>query len=444
VLDNEQVARLTPADLTFTWVNDKTIKIHRPAGFDSGAIYEFVYSAKDPIVAGMAFASTRDLVSFLRHEAADDTGTANPLVQNGGLAITYALGYGISQSGRFAKDFVYQGFNTDENFRQVFDGIDPHISGSRKTYTNYEFAQPGRFSRQHEDHLFPGDQFPFTYTTLVDQVTGQLDGNMFRCRLMGNCPKVLHTDTDTEMYQARGSLVSGDTRGETIDMPDDVRIYYFSGAEHTPAASPAFGICQNLSNILDYTPQSRAVIVALEEWVTEGRQPPKSRYPTVAAGTLAPSPFVGFPDIPGVTYNGKYNTLTVHDNSTQPPTQGAAYPVNLPIVDDDGNPVDGVRPIPVQVPTATYAGWNLRSAGNAKDELCSLTGSYIPFAATKADRLASGDPRLSNEERYASHADYVRQVKQAAKHMMGERLLLKADADALTAAAEAATIPGVK
>jgi hypothetical protein len=246
------------------------------------------------------------------------------------------------------------------------------------------------------------------------------------------------------MYQARGSLVSGDTRGFTVDMPDDVRIYYFSGAEHTPAASPAFGICQNLSNPLDYTPQSRALIVALEEWVTHGKEPPKSRYPTVEDGTLAPSPFTGFPDIPGVTYNGKYNTLTLHDFATQPPTELAEYPVTLPIVDDDGNPVDGVRPIAVQVPTATYGGWNLRSAGNAKDELCSLTGSYIPFAATAADRAASGDPRLSNEERYHDHADYVRKVKHATKHMVHERLLLQADADAIVAAAQAAVIPGVK
>src|SRR5258708_1064226 len=132
-------------------------------GFDSGAIYEFIYQAKDPIVMGIGFAVTRDVVSFLRYEAADDNGNPNPLALTSYPFMKYTLSFGISQSGRYLRDFLYQGFNEDERHQRVFDGINPHLAGLRKTFTNYAFSQPSRFSRQHEDHLFPGDQFPFTY-----------------------------------------------------------------------------------------------------------------------------------------------------------------------------------------------------------------------------------------------------------------------------------------
>jgi hypothetical protein len=389
VRENETDPRQMPAGLDWRYVNANQIEITRPSSptFDGGAIYEFIYPAKDPIVMGMGFAAVRDVVSFLRYETADDESNPNPLAPDGVPAIEKTLSIGISQSGRFLRDLIYQGFNEDEGGRQVFDGAIPVIAGSRKTFTNFEFAQPGRFSRQHEDHLFPGDQFPFTYGVLTDPISGKTDGILKKCQMSGTCPKIIHIDSGLEYWQARASLVVTDTSGADIILPANVRVYLMSSTQHGPAANPSLGICQQLSNPLNYAPHDRALIAALNEWITDGTPPPESRYPKMADGTLV-SPdqsSTGFPNIPGVTYNGLVNGVRLTDLSTQPPGEGAAYPVFVPIVDSDGNDVPGVRNPFLVAPTATHTGWNLRAAGQAENELCSLTGSYIPFAETKAE-----------------------------------------------------------
>src|SRR5690606_21404782 len=186
--------------------------IERPAGFEGGAIYEFIYEARDPIVMGLGFAAMRDAISFLRYETADRDGTPNPLLVEGRLP-TWAISLGISQSGRTLRDMLYQGFNADLEGRIVFDGMHPDIAGSRKTFTNYPFSQPGRWQRQHEDHLFPGDQFPFTYGILTDPLSGRTDGILARCLETDTCPKIVHTDGEAELWQARASLVVTDPLG---------------------------------------------------------------------------------------------------------------------------------------------------------------------------------------------------------------------------------------
>lgn len=421
VRENETDPRQTPAGLAFRYLSDRQIEITRPAdpAFDGGAIFEFIYPAKDPTVMGMGFAAVRDVVSHLRYEVSDDFGVPNPLAPGGTPSVEKVLAIGISQSGRFLRDLIYQGFNQDEAGRIVFDGAIPHIAGSRKTFTNFEFAQPGRFARQHEDHLFPGDQFPFTYGILTDPISGRTDGILAKCQATGTCPNIMHTDSDTEMWQARGSLVVTDTTGAHITLPDNVRAYLFAGTQHGPAATPARGICQQLSNPLNYKPHLRALTAALDRWVTDGRKPPASRYPTVADGTLVPPDQVstGFPNIPGVTYNGLVNGLRLTDQSVQPPFEGAAYPVFVSKVDADGNGVAGVRHPLLEVPIATHTGWNLRAAGQAENALCSLTGSFIPFAVTETDRLLSGDPRPSLEERFGDHEGYAKAVKRAANEL---------------------------
>ncbi|MFB3051797.1 MAG: alpha/beta hydrolase domain-containing protein, partial [Acidimicrobiia bacterium] len=242
VRQNERDPRVTPSDRAFEYVvaapagagatSPDQILIHRPAGFDRGAIYEFTYPARDPVVMGLAFASTRDVVSFLRREKSDSAGNPNPLAPNGSPAIRYAYAFGRSQSGRFLRDFLYQGFNEDEKGQRVFEGILPHVAGSRKMFTNYRWAQPGRYSRQHETHLTAGDQFPFTYGVLTDPLTGKRDGILARCLEAKNCPKVMHTDTSTEFWQARSSLVVTDTTGADIELPANVRAYLIASAPH--------------------------------------------------------------------------------------------------------------------------------------------------------------------------------------------------------------------
>jgi hypothetical protein len=233
---------------TFSYVDASTVTIDRPADKEAGAIYELIYTAKDPVVMGIGFAALRDLVSFLRHDDADAQGGANPLTDlkqspceikvsgacppNPTTTIDVAILEGISQSGRMTRDFIWQGFNADGKGRKVFDGAMPLIAGSRKTWTNYRFAQPGRWSKQHEDHFQAGDQFPFTYATTTDPVSGNTDGILAKCTQSNTCPKVMHIDGGGEFWQARASLVVTDGAGAAVALPDNVRAYYMAGTPH--------------------------------------------------------------------------------------------------------------------------------------------------------------------------------------------------------------------
>ena len=429
---SQRARRETPTDLDWTFVSPTEVEITRPARFDGGAIYEFIYEAKDPIVMGLGFAAMRDAISFLRYEDTDGTGHTNPLA-TGGLPRT-AISLGVSQSGRMLRDFLYQGFNEDVAGRIVFDGMHPNIAGSRKSFTNYQFSQPGRWQKQHEDHNYPGDQFPFTYATLTDPISGRTDGLLERCRVSGTCPKIIHSDGEAELWQARASLVVTDSRGQHIEQPDNVRVYLIAGVRHgggpgVHAATPTQGICQNLNNPLALSQTRAALSLALQEWVAHDIEPPPSRFPTVANGGLVTAISIGFPDIPGVTYSGSYNPLSLADHRSMPPMQGNPYTVLVARTDTDGNMTGGVRHPNLSAPIGTHTGWNLRREGFAAGQQCGGAGSYIPFPATRADRESANDPRPSFEERYPNHAAYVRAVSDAADALVRDRLLLQGDAD---------------
>ena len=435
--------RLTPPHLKWKYLNLSQIEITRPTGFDGGAIYEFVYQAKDPIVMGLGFAPIRDTISFLRYEHTDREGNPNPLAFNG-LPRT-AISLGISQSGRVLRDFLYQGFNEDVEGRIVFDGIHPNIAGSRKTFTNYAFGQPGRWQKQHEDHVYPGDQFPFTYASLTDTISGRSDGLLKRCTATNTCPKIIHSDGEAELWQGRASLVVTDSNGRHIELPDNVRVYLMAGTQHgggggVHAETPARGLCQNFGNPLPLRDIRLALNVALHEWVAEAVEPPPSRFPTVANGGLVSPANSQFPDIPGVSYSGSYNPLRLHDHTTIPPEPGDAYEVLLPAMDTDGNMTAGIRHPNLAAPIGTYTGWNLRSTGFAEGAQCGGMGSFIPFALSAADRKASSDPRRSLAERYPNHQVYVDAVSTAATQLVEERFLLPVDAKRIVERARASGI----
>ncbi|HKA44295.1 MAG TPA: alpha/beta hydrolase domain-containing protein [Burkholderiales bacterium] len=404
-----------------------------PAGFSTNYAYELVYVAQDPLVMGIGFAATRDLISFLRRNRS----ITNPLVARGGTfsssdPMRLAIGFGRSQSGRYIKDFVYQGFNLDESGRPVFDAILPLISGSRLTNTNAEFAMPGRFSTPTEGHFYPGDQFPHSYATVTDPVSNRADGWLMRCTKQKACPKVMHWDSGIEAWAARNSLVATDGLGRSeVPVPENVRLYYFSSAQHVPAAKPDYGICKNLSNPNPYRETVRALLVAMQAWIEQGTPPPASRFPRLSDGMLVPplpAAAFGFPRIPGLNYTGRHNELYVRDFSAQPPQDihSKQYVVLVPKVDADGNDVAGVRSMTVQVPLGTYTGWNQRKADFMENEFCYLQGSYFPFAKTASER--GGDPRLSLQERYESKAGYLAKVEAAAQQLVSERFLLPEDA----------------
>ena len=414
--------------------------IHLPGEFIPGAIYELVYQAQGPLVLGLGFAAVRDLVSFLRYEQKDGDGNPNPLSEGTGIEKTYA--WGRSQSGRFLRDLVYQGFNEDERGRQVFDAIAPHASGGGRMFLNYEFARPVTSCQQHTNQLEP-ELFPFAYNVLEDLQTGRKDGILKR---PATDPLVVHTQTSTEYWQKRGSLAHTDGRGNDVPLPDRVRMYLMASTQHNApyGTQAARGKTRHPSNPLPIGPALRALIVAMDRWATDGTAPPPSRIPRNADGTQANPESLrnGFPAIPGAGCTGLHNRQLfldygegvargVIDARPKPPPDDAGYTILVPAVDADGNDVVGIRLPWITVPLATYTGWNLQSKELAEGELAGLLGSSIPFPRTRAEREASGDPRSSLEERYRDVDDYLQQVRTEIGSLVLAGLMLAEDTDAL-------------
>jgi hypothetical protein len=426
------------------YLNASTIGL-LPAGkkpFARSLIYQFVYPATDPKVTGIGFAAVRDVVSFLRHAKADEQGTPNPLA--GTLQWSIATGY--SQSARFQRPFLYLGFNQDEHGRQVFDGMLPYINGAGGGFFNYRFAQPNRTAFQRWSHVYPEQIFPFAYTSLTDPLTGKTDSVLARCATSGTCPKIVEVN-DSNSYWFKSASLALTTPDGTKDLPDPptVRFYLLSSIAHGVASGR--GLCQQLQNPISPGPALRALLAALTEWVVSGKEPPTSRVPRLSDGTLVrplPQSAVGFPEIPGMTYTGVVSTRELYDYGPEfdrglisrlpPAATGRAYPTLVPKVNSDGIDMAGIQLPDMAVPLGTYTGWNLM-ASVPQDE-CSAMGAFIPFATTKAQRLATGDPRPSLEERYGTHSRYVQAVKAAAQRLVAERLLLPEDASAYIEAAK--------
>ncbi len=444
---NSDAPTAVPAD-QWEFADPQTIRL-KPDGtaFRIGAIYQLVYRAANPPVSGIGFAATRDLVAFLRHEAADEAGTANPLAQGGRAVITRALAHGTSQSGRYLRDFVYRGFNEDEQSRIVFDGINPHVATAR-LFLNQRFAEPNRMvNLGHGFVAFPDVSFPFAFETQTDPITGTTDGILARCGARGNCPKVISTNTGTEYWQSGQSLLTTDPLGRRDGVePANVRIYYFTGTQHVGVQSTMpKGVCAMPPDRIDYAPLLRAALASLDRWVKDGAPPPPSRHPRIDDGTLVEmtGPTVKIPGFvaakgpnqrPRFDYGPDFAKGIV--GNVLPVATAERYRVLVPKVDQDGNETSGVRLPDIAVPTATAMGWSVRSANaGGAGELCYLDGSYLPFAKTKAERAASGDGRLSLEERYRGPADYAAKVHDAAAALARDGYLLPEDVERISARA---------
>ena len=413
--------------------------------FDKGTLYTFVYQAKDPLVGGLGFAALRDVPSFLRNAKADDAGTANPLAG----AIQYVYTACQSQPCRTLHDYLWLGFNEDENGKKVVDGISNWIGGSTGIFTNYRFGQAGRTQRQHIARWFPEFQGPFTNQVMLDPITGKTDGRLARCTKSNTCPKIFETNSANEYWSKNMAVGLVDTKGKDLtNVPANVRNYFIASMFHGGAfAAKGKGICQQVRSPLTPNAILRALIVDMDEWVTKGTEPPASRVPSANKGTLVsplPQEKQGFPKIQGVTYNGRMHDGDLFDFGPDfdkgimtilPPKHlGTPYPALVPKTDADGNDIAGIRMPDVQVPVATYTGWALRA--NSGDDGCDGAGQMIPFAKTKAERMMNNDPRLSLEERYTSHADYVSKVSSAATALQRARLLLDEDVQAYAKRAE--------
>jgi hypothetical protein len=414
-------------------------------GFEAGRIYDVVYRTADPRVLGCGLAGVRDLVSFMKYDTSDD----NPMP-----GLRAAIGWGVSQSGRFLRHFLYEGFNQDEQGRRVFDGVFDQVGGAGRGSFNHRFGQASRDALQHFNILFPVDLFPFTDGPSTDPVSGATDSLLARAERTGTTPKVFHLLTNSEYFNRAGSLVHTEAAGtKDADLPATTRVYTIASAPHGPGPFPPAGnrgggqVGRAALNPLNYSAAVRALFRALDRWVVEEVSPPPSAYPRLADGTLTSPAQAGWPAVPGFALP-QQPLRAYHLNfgpdwakgivSVEPPEIGQPFTVSVPAVDADGNARAGIRLPDIAVPLATYAGWNYRDVSTgAKDRLAGEIGSYIPFARTKAERDRAGDPRPSIEERYRNRDEYLGRIAAAALQLVKERYLLEEDVvDLLTRAGE--------
>ena len=432
-----------------------------PAGtaFRAGVLYQFSYRARNPPVAGIGYAATRDWIGFLRYQQYDAARTANPLGPEGRHQIGVALAHGTSQSGRFLRDFVHLGFNETEDLRIVFEGINPHIAAAR-LYLNHRFAQPNRTYGLGYGFLgYPETGFPFAYDKQRDPKSRREDGLLERCRERDTCPKILHTVSSTEYWQGGHSLVTTDAAGDKdaagpglkdAVLPETVRIYHFAGTQHVITPTMPKGVCSAPPNVLvDPRPAMRALLLALDRWAKGGAPPPASVYPRIADGTLVPSSALKWPALAGFAPPRAPNPMVQFDygariaegiiDNVPPLPHPFRYRVLVPAIDADGNEIAGLRMPEQAVPTATTTGWSLRGADSgAAGELCYLDGMALPFAKTAAERAATKDPRPSLAERYQDRNAYVAKVRAAAQDLQRRGFYLEEDIEKTTGRASRA------
>ena len=421
-------AATTLPGLSVRFVDPQTVEITRPPELTKpGPVFELIYTATDPKVMGMGFAAVRDVVAFLK----TSRGADNPLAD---IAGRRAIGFGLSQSGRALRDFLYHGFNQDEAGRQVFEGLMPVIPGARRSFTNARFAQPGRNAGPIADRLYPMDQFPFAYETATDPLTGKRDGLLQRCRKSKTCPKIIEADSEFEFWGSHASLNVTTPAGAALALPPEVRAFLISGAQHsaTPVSRAVEG-CRLWSSPVRQQPVLRALLLDLDAWIRVGPAPPASRYPTLGDGTLVKAQDVYAQPIPALGFRAQYAKAPLIEQTADGPVASRWYPLFFPKADATGNAVGGVRQPIVAAPRASYLGWNPLTAFDGPEDLCTQQGGAVPLATT----ATADDPRPSLAALYPSQEAYVAAVRASASALVNDRLLLPADAEAAIKAAEA-------
>ena len=403
-----QAAARTP--VASDMVDSRTVRPVAP--IETGSIYEVRYTATKPRVLGIGFAATRDIVSHLRRHGSE-------LI---GRPVEHALAFGISQAGRYLRDHIAQGFNADEDGHRVFDGVLTHVAGIGRVFHNTPFGQPFRTRTRHEDHDFPEVAFPHSSASMDDPLTGSSGALM---RGDATDPLLIETNTSTEYWQKGASLLHTDPLGlRDVALPPTVRTYLVAGTQHGGKAGMPRdnGPCINPRNWHDPMPAIRALLVALDQWVTGGRLPPDSRVPRIDDGTLVPAAKVAFPAIPGLVRPRGANDVSPLENWIDPLPPARSYGALVPQVDADGNEIAGIRLPDIAAPKGTFLGWNLYKAPYPEGELADRDGTFLAFATTEAQRGA--DPRPSLEAR----GNQAASVRAATDSLLKARLLLDEDA----------------
>jgi hypothetical protein len=415
-------------------------RIYLSTGFEPYKIYEVVYVAQDPQIIGLGLAAIRDAVSQLKYEGFADLNVYEE-------DIDYAIGFGLSQPGRTLRTFLYDGFNEDESERKVFDGLMSHIAGAARGSFNIRFGQASRDAHPYLNFYYPTDIFPFSDIAQTDPLTGDYDGILANVpdHLM---PKMYNSYSSYEYWGRAVSLLHTDPEGEVdIDTIDSARVYHFAGAQHLPVdfpPSPSNG--QLPDNPNDFSWMMRALLVAMQDWVSEDMPAPPSVMPKLADGTLVRHedvnfpdlPWVNFPEVPHLAYRVDYGPRFKDEGiiDIEPPIVGQPFGVRVPQVNSDGNELAGLMMPELSVPLATYNGWNLYNDRFGPTNVIShMSGSFIPFARDIEEREARNDPRPSIAERYASKAEYMGLVTQDTLRLVSEGYLLDRDMDEILTAA---------
>ncbi|MEO6248730.1 MAG: alpha/beta hydrolase domain-containing protein [Sphingomicrobium sp.] len=430
-------------------------------GFDPANAYTVTYEGKDPKVLGIGFAAVRDLNTFLRNAQADDAGTPNPVA---GI-IKWSIITGTSQSGNFVRSLISLGFNAGEDGRRVFDGANPNIA-ARQVPLNIRFGLPGGAANPFE----LGSEGNLWWTRYNDKARGRGTSSLLdRCHRDRTCPRIVETFGAAEFWGLRMSPnLVGTSAKSDLPLPQNVRRYYFPSVTHGgsysggfPMAGDTFAFpgaprCTLPGNPNPSSDTRRAILKALAEWVSTGKAPPPSRYPTLMAGDLVPanSRAMGWPAIPGVPKpDGKLNTLPDYHVSPRfnyrdlsgvatrlPPIVRQMIPQLVPRVNADGNETAGIPSVQLLVPIGTYTGWNELSSGYGKGGGCGFAGGFVPFARTEAERRAKGDSRPSLEARYHDHEGFVTRIRAAVAQQVGQGWLLPDDGIRIVSQAQASEV----
>jgi len=423
--------------------NQPIVNLSVAGGFQPGMLYELLYEARNPVLAGAGMAAIRDMVSAIRF--GDDA--ADELSQLGLSDIESTVAWGNSQSGRLLRQFMLDGFNEDLKGRKVFDGVIPVIAGSGYGMFNNRFAMPTRTNGQHSNHLYPNDLFPFTYGESTDPFTGRTDSILGKARASSTVPKVMHIQTSNEYWVRGGSLPHTNPQGtKDAVLPEEVRFYSIGGSQHgsgsgLPGASTSGQLPRNPNM---WAPIADSLLVAMYDWVANDKAPPASRYPQIADGSLVPAHIDGrinsraWNQLSGVThpealytpgfanYGDRWITDRIVD--IHPLTTDMYYRTLVPAVNINNNDSATTTVLPplTQVPLATFVPWNLRAVNTgAEKSLARLTGGYIPLPASMAAAEQASDPRTPIAAMYSSFSDYLSLYESATDLLISEGYLLQ-------------------
>lgn len=409
--------------------------LHFDGPLAENEFYEVTFEAAPARIMGLGLAAIRDFGDALKGR-----GPASVLTERPGDA-SQLLVYGYSQSARFLRDYLYRGFNADDQGKRVYDGMIIAAAGAGRGSFDHRYAMPGEAGNSVLSFLRPVDLFPFSDTPESDIDGQRREGILDHTRSQNAMPKIIETFSSSEYWARVGSLLTVTPDGKTeLPLDPDERLYYFPSTVHAPryrmdAETAKITGFPHYNFNFDMMDAMNALLVNLQAWTRDGTAPPESRYPRLG-DSLGPASAIVMPKVPGLDvpsgpppvwqldFGPDYATQGII--TQDPPVAGQHYTLLVPQVDKDGNERGGWKGVSASVPLGTFTAWTRPNplAYARFGLLAGLNGGFLPFARTKAERLAANDPRPSIEERYGDRAGYEVAVYKAIDEAIADRMLL--------------------